>query len=131
MYLVYQNVSCLAPKEKSQKSLSQDEKNFRWALNKYYYSYLKHTVKGTYLLMLKDKYTDRSGNLTDGYPPFHRFRYFYTKTKNEQNRIISREGLSKYKRNYRPLVNGGVNVFANSIGVGINQFFILNDKIFY
>ena len=126
MYLVYQNVSCLAPKEKSQKSLSQDEKNFRWALNKYYYSYLKHTVKGTYLLMLKDKYTDRSGNLIDGYPPFHRFRYFYTKTKNEQNRIISREGLSNYKRNYRPLVNGGVNAFANSIGVGMFDSTILD-----
>ena len=126
MYLVYQNVSSLAPKEKSKKLLSQDEKNFRWALNKYYYSYLKHTVKGTYLLMLKDKYTDKSGNLTDGYPPFHRFRYFYTKTKNEQNRIISREGLSKYKRNYRPLVNGGVNVFANSIGVGMFDSTILD-----
>ena len=126
MYLVYQDISCLAPKAKSKKSLTQDEKNFRWALNKYYYSYLKHTVKGTYLLMLKDKYTDKSGNLIDGYPPFHRFRYFYTKTKNEQNRIISREGLSSYKRNYRPLVNGGVNVFANSIGVGMFDSTILD-----
>lgn len=126
VYLVYQNISCLAPKEKSKKLLSQDEKNFRWALNRYYYSYLKHTVKGTYFLMLKDKYTDRSGNLIDGYPPFHRFRYFYTKTKNEQNRIISREGLSKYKRNYRPLVNGGVNAFANSIGVGMFDSTILD-----
>lgn len=126
MYLVYQDISCLAPKEKHKKSLSQDEKNFRWALNKYYYSYLKHTVKGTYLLMLKDKYTDKSGNLIDGYPPFHRFRYFYSKTKNEQNRLISREGFSNYMRNYRPLVNGGVNVFANSIGVGMFDSTILD-----
>lgn len=39
LYLVYQNVSVLAPKKyKTENNLSQDEKNMRWALNKFYYT---------------------------------------------------------------------------------------------
>lgn len=42
-YLVYQNILVLAPKEKAaeKKELTQDEKNMRWALNKYYYTQKK------------------------------------------------------------------------------------------
>ena len=34
LYLVYQSIGSLAPKEHKVKPLTQDEKNFRWALNK-------------------------------------------------------------------------------------------------
>ena len=103
LFLAYQNISCLAPCDyNTSKELSNDEKNFRWAINKYYYSPLKHTLKATYLFMLKDKYTSECGVLHDDYPPFHRFRYFYSKTKKLQKYYISREGLTSYKRNYYP-----------------------------
>lgn len=37
-YLVYQNISALAPSKKNkEKKLSKDEKNMRWALNKFFY----------------------------------------------------------------------------------------------
>ena len=36
-YLVFQNIIALAPISKKRKDLSHDEKNFRWALNKYFY----------------------------------------------------------------------------------------------
>lgn len=39
LYLVHQNISALAPKEKEdKKELTVDEKNMRWALNKYFYN---------------------------------------------------------------------------------------------
>ena len=67
-YLVYQNVAALAPKPKEkQKELSQDEKNMRWALNKFFYNKNKNSLRTTYTLMLKNKYCDDSGNLQSEY----------------------------------------------------------------
>ena len=61
-FLAYQNISCLVPCEDTEiRTLTSDEKNFRWAINKYFYSPMKHTLKNSYLLMLKDKYTDANG----------------------------------------------------------------------
>ena len=38
LYLVYQDIAALAPKQKQQdRPLTQDEKNMRWALNKFFY----------------------------------------------------------------------------------------------
>ena len=126
-YLAYQNISCLVPCEKDKnKELSLDEKNFRWAINKYFYSPMKHTLKNSYLFMLKEKYTDPTGELMDGYPPFHRFRYFYNKTKKLQNYYISREGLSSYQRNHRPLLGEGVRELATSVGTGMFDSTILD-----
>ena len=127
LFLAYQRIEALVQAEKSSnRVLSADEKNFRWAINKFYYSPAKHTLKGTYLLMLKEKYTDASGVLIDGYPAFHRFRYFYNKTKNLQSYYISREGLTCYQRNHRALLGGGVREFASSIGVGMLDATILD-----
>ena len=126
MYLVYQNISCLVPCEDKTIVLNKDEKNFRWAINKYYYSPMKHTLKNSYLFMLKDKYTNSNGELIEGYPPFHRFRYFYNKTKKLQNYYISREGLSSYQRNHRPLLGEGIREFATNVGVALLDSTILD-----
>ena len=127
LFLVYQRIEALVQREtKTDKPLSNDEKNFRWAINKFFYSPAKHTLKGSYLLMLKEKYTDTSGTLIDNYPAFHRFRYFYTKSKKMQNYYISREGLAYYQRNHRALLGGGVRDFAPHIGIGMVDATILD-----
>ena len=127
LFLAYQTIAALVPDERdSSNDLSADEKNFRWAINKYFYSSLQHSLKSTYTLMLKECYTDSTGRLLDGYPPFHRFRYFYNKTKKLQNYYIAREGLSAYQRNHRPLLGSGVRSFATSIGVGMLDSTILD-----
>lgn len=65
-YLVYQNITILAPKErKVEKELTQDEKNMRWALNKYYYTRAKQSISTVYTLMLKEKYCDEEGHLKE------------------------------------------------------------------
>ena len=125
-FLAYQDISSLAPQELQIKALTQDEKNFRWALNKFFYSPLKHTLKASYLLLLKEKYSNDDGSLKEIYPPFHRFRYFYNKTKKPQNELISRHGLGAYQRNNRPLVGGGILEFASSIGIGMLDSTILD-----
>ena len=59
LYLVYQDISALAPKQKREdRPLTQDEKNMRWALNKFFYTRNKNSLNTAYTLMLKAKYCD-------------------------------------------------------------------------
>ena len=120
LYLAFQNVAILAPKDKdNDTSLTKDEKNMRWALNKFYFSYQKHSLKTAYTMMLKTKYCDGNGELLAEYPTFNQFRYFYRKRKNNQTYYISRNGLTNYQRNNRPLLGDGVQEFARAPGMGM------------
>ena len=52
LYLVYQDISVLAPKQKSgSRALTQDEKNIRWALNKFFYNKHKNSLTTAYTMM--------------------------------------------------------------------------------
>lgn len=119
-YLAFQSIAILAPKDKdSDTSLTKDEKNMRWALNKFYFSYEKHSLKTAYTMMLKAKYCDGNGELLAEYPTFNQFRYFYRKRKNNQTYYISRNGLTNYQRNNRPLLGDGVQEYAKAPGMGM------------
>ena len=120
LYLVYQNITALAPIKRSEnKELSRDEKNMRWALNKFFYTQHKNSLNTAYIMMLKAKYCDTHGQLVAEYPSFNQFRYFYRKTKKMQQFYISRDGLKHYQRNNRPLLGDGVQQFAPAVGVGM------------
>ena len=118
-YLAFNNIRALAPKVRTEKTLSNDEKNIRWALNKFYYNTNKNTLKTAYTMMLKNKYCDDDGNLLETYPTYHQFRYFFRKTKSLQTLYISRDGLATYQRDKRPLLGDSSKAFAPNIGVGM------------
>ena len=114
------DIAALAPKKKVvDVKLTQDEKNMRWALNKFFYTTQKQSLHTAYTLMLKEKYCDSMGVLPKEYPFFYQFRYFYRKTRKMQNYYISRNGLTHYQRNNRPLLGDGVQEFAPIVGVGM------------
>lgn len=120
LYLAFQNKAVLAPKTYiSDTTLSSDEKNYRWALNKFFYNQNKNSLKTAYTMMLKEKYCDTYGNLLPEYPTFNQFRYFYRKHKNMQNYYISRDGIKKYQRNHRPILGDGVQSYAPIVGFGM------------
>ena len=132
LYLSYQNISVLAPKERKERQLTEDEKNIRWALNKFYYTRFKSSLKTAYINMLKLKYSDSEGQLIERYPSFTQFTYFYRKNKSIRKQIISREGIKNYQENYRPLLGDGVQQFAPTIGYAMYDstlcdFFLIND----
>ena len=107
-YLNYQDISVLAPQRKKEKELTRDQKIMRWALNKFFYTRNQNSLSTAYTMMLKEKYCDLNGNLVSEYPSFNQFRYFYRKTRKMENFHISRDGLTAYQRNSRPLVGDGV-----------------------
>ena len=118
-YLVYQDILALAPKEKkTERELTPDEKNMRWALNKYYYRRERQSISTAYTLMLQERYCDREGRLLEKYPSIYQFRYFFKKTRKQQKYYISRNGLKEYQRKHRPLLGDGVQEFS-SVGVGM------------
>lgn len=120
LYLVYQNISILIREQSVKESvLSQDEKNMRWALNKFFYTKHKNSLSVAYTLLLKEKYCNSLGNLLPEYPSFYQFRYFYRKTKKMQTYYISRDGLKDYQKNNRPLLGDGIQEYASSIGMGM------------
>ena len=133
LYLSYLDLAVLAPKKRqNERELTQDEKNIRWALNKYFHTTKKQSLMTAYTMMLKEKYCDALGVLAEKYPSFYQFRYFYRKTRKMQNFYISRNGLKNYQRNNRPLTGEGVREFALSVGVGmldatVCDIYLVND----
>lgn len=120
LYLVYQDMTALAPKRMFvEKKLTKDEKNMRWALNKFFYNKNKNSLKTAYTMMLKEKYCDKSCVLLPEHPTFHQFRYYYEKHRNMQTYYISRNGIKNYQRNNRPLTGDGIQSFAPMVGVGM------------
>lgn len=118
-YLAFQNIVILAPKVKKNKELSEDQQNFRWALNRYFYDSKKLSLRQTYKFLIRDKYMDSDGKILQNCPKFHQFRYFYYKNRNKSNFIISRLGKGEYKKNFRPLLGDGVRSYFPSIGYGM------------
>lgn len=120
LYLGFQTKAALAPKScLSDTTLSADEGNFRWALNRFFYTKNKNSLKMAYTLMLKEKYCDGCGILLSEHPTFNQFRYFYRKHRNMQNYYISRDGIKNYQRNHRPLLDDGVQEYAATVGIGM------------
>ena len=118
-YLVFQSVAALSPKPMKAKELTDDEKNFRWALNKYFYKSNKISLSQAYKRLIRAKYLDDEGKIVQNSPKFHQFKYFYYKHRNESNYIISRLGRGEYDRNYRPLLGEGVREKFTTIGYGM------------
>ena len=120
LYLVYQTVTVLAPIDVVRGiELTKEQKLMRWALNKFFYTSRKNSLRTAYLYLLKEKYLDKNGVLKEDHPSFYQFRYFYRKTRNEQNYLISRKGLTDYQRNHRPLLGEGVSGYAQNVGVAM------------
>lgn len=121
MYLTYNSISALVRKHRTakEKHLSDDEKNIRWAINKYYYSRKKNSLNTAYKLMLKERYTNAEGVLEEEYPSFNQFRYWYAKNKKYMSYYISREGKTGFMRNHRVLIGDNVQAFAAAPGVGM------------
>lgn len=132
-YLVYQDIAVLAPKQSKEKELTKDQKNMRWALNKFFYTRNQNSLPTAYTMMLKEKYCDANGVLLTEYPSFNQFRYFYRKNRKMENFYISRDGIKDYQRNKRPFLGDGVQEFAPTIGTAmldgtVCDIYLVNDK---
>lgn len=88
-----------------EKQETHEQKDFRWAVDTFYYSAKKMSLRNAYDMMLLSRYTDADGLLMEFYPSWHSFRhYFYEGGYHAKSRLtITRNGLTDYQRNHRPL----------------------------
>lgn len=118
-YLAFQNKHIFAPPPPKSKELTQDEKNIRWALNKYYYTRNGKTLTDAYTQLIRHKYCDADGKVLPQHPSMTQFTYFYRKNRKLQTLYITRDGLKNYQMNKRPLLGNRVQEFAPAVGVGM------------
>ncbi len=78
---------------------------FDWAIQKYYFSAKRLSLRAAFDMMLVQKYTNASGQLLADTPSWSSFqRYYYSRGYHKKpEKVISREGLSHYQRNCRPV----------------------------
>lgn len=78
--------------------------DYEWAIRTFYFSAKKLSLRGTYEMMLLQRFTDHQGQLAPARPTFGNFRaYFYSRNYNKSPRkIIARDRLSHYQRNCQP-----------------------------
>ena len=133
LYLAYQKMAVLVPKSRYvSENLTQDQKNMRWALNKFYYTRHKNSLKEAYTMLIKEKYTDEYGKVLEEHPSYYQFRYFYRKHKKLQTCYISRDGIKSYERNNRPLTGDGIQEYTPYVGMAmldatICDIYLVND----
>lgn len=119
LYLVYQTKAVFAPPLRVRTDFSENQKNMRWAINKFYYTRFGRSIPETYLMMLKERYCDATGCLLPHHPSIHQFRYYFRRNRKLQTEYITRDGIKAYQMYRRPLLGVGVQQFAPVVGTGM------------
>lgn len=109
--------SLIAERNLKEKEATQEQKIFIWAIDTFYYSAKKMSLRDAYDLMLLSKYINEEGQLIEEYPTWNCFRHFFYDGKyhKKSKSSISRNGLSNYQRNQKPLFSSAMS-WKNKIG---------------
>lgn len=78
--------------------------DFDWAIQKFYFSAKRLSLRATYDMLLVQKHTDSGGRLREDAPSWNSFQHYYYSCgyHKKPEKIIAREGLTHYQRNCRP-----------------------------
>lgn len=77
--------------------------DFDWAIQKFYFSAKRLSLRATYDMLLVQKHTDSGGRLREDAPSWSSFQHYYYSHgyHKKPEKIIAREGLTHYQRNCR------------------------------
>lgn len=85
----------------------EDKENFKKAINQFYYSSKKRSLKTTYEMMLLHFYRDENQMIKERRPTYNQFLYYYKSHKDSIRKLISRKGIGEFQKNARPLTGSG------------------------
>lgn len=105
-------------KRKARKPKREEQKKiFAAAIERYYLSAKRPSLRDAYDCLLLEQYTDEEGKLLSEYPSWHSFRQYYYRSgmHKKSHKIIAREGLSDYQRNHR-LLGGSAPLWKDRLG---------------
>lgn len=98
------------PKQCKSRMDTRRRKEYDEAIEAYYFSSAKRSLRDAYDCMLLAHYMDGDGKLMEGYPSWYSFRqYYYRQGRHKGSRKwIARNGLSSYQRDGRLHYGAGV-----------------------
>ena len=114
--LFYQYLSTGVLMGKKQRSVVRNA-DFDWAINTFYFSSKKLSLRAAYELMLTERFLQQDGTLAPDAPRWKSFEHYYYRNrfhKKNQN-SIARNGLSNFQRNER-MIAGSSDQWRKDIG---------------
>jgi len=81
---------------------SEIRKKFEIALNKYYYTSARKSLKLTYEMMLRDYFADYTKNSIE-IPTYSQFHYWFTKTRSIKKEVTTRFSQKTFLKDYRAI----------------------------
>ena len=102
--------------KKPDRPLSRNE-TYDWAIRTFYYSSKRLSLRAAYEMMLVERFTEANGKLSADAPSWSGFQHYFYKHgyHKKPQKIIAREGLSHYQRNYRQL-HGSASDWRSQLG---------------
>lgn len=97
----------LATGQLTQKRTQQASKSnhmIEQAIRRYYYGSKRLSLRAAYEMMLLEDYVGQDGEMDSDAPTWSQFRHYYYghSLHKDPQKIIAREGLTKYQRDHRP-----------------------------
>lgn len=90
--------------QKRTKNATQSNQMIERAIRRYYYGSKRLSLRAAYEMMLIEDYVGPDGELDSDAPTWSQFRHYYYghKLHKDPQKIIAREGITKYQRDHRP-----------------------------
>ena len=90
--------------QKRTQQASKSNQMIERAIRRYYFGAKRLSLRATYEMMLLEDYVGRDGQLDSDAPTWSQFRHYYYghRLHKDPQKIIAREGLTKYQRDHRP-----------------------------
>lgn len=87
-----------------------NEKIFNRAIREYYFSAKKISLRSVYDIMVAESFMTPEGKMMEETPSWNCFQHYYYRNGFNRSikKVISRDGLSNYQRNLRPLYGSGM-----------------------
>lgn len=90
--------------QKRAQQISKNSQIIAQAIRRYYFGARRLSLKAAYEMMLLEDYVGPDGQLVSDAPTWSQFRHYYYEHNLHKSpqKIIAREGLTKYQRDHRP-----------------------------
>lgn len=91
--------------QKRAKQVSKNSQIIAQAIRRYYFGARRLSLRSAYEMMLLEDYVGPDGQLDSDAPTWSQFRHYYYEHNLHKSpqKIIAREGLTKYQRDHRPV----------------------------
>ena len=90
--------------QKRKQQISESNQIMARAIRRYYYGSKRLSLRAAYEMMMLEDYVGHNGEFDSDAPTWSQFRHYYYDKGYHKNpqKVIAREGLTKYQRDHRP-----------------------------